>query len=95
MKNRKNFFQFEIEKKLENKKGEKFLGRVGKFKTAHGDILTPAFATVGTKGAIKGLTIEQLKDLGSELFLANTYHLFLSPGPEIVKKHGGLHKFSR
>ena len=94
-KEREEFFKFEIEKKLKNKKGEKFLGRVGKFHTAHGDILTPAFATVGTKAAIKGLTVEQLEEIDPEVFLANTYHLFLSPGPEIIKKHGGLHKFSR
>ncbi len=95
IKDRKNFFKFEIEKKLENKSGKKFLGRVGRFQTAHGEILTPAFATVGTKAAIKGLTVEQLQEIQPEVFLANTYHLYLSPGPEIIKKHGGLHKFSR
>lgn len=93
-KNKKSF-QFEIEKKLENKKGEKFLGRVGNFSTPHGDIQTPAFATVGTKAAIKGLTVEQLEEINPEIFLANTYHLYLSPGPEVIKKAGGLHKFSR
>ena len=91
---KKKIFKFEIEKHLENKKGEKFLGRVGKFNTAHGEILTPAFSTVGTKASIKGLTVEQLQEIDPEVFLANTYHLFLSPGPEIIKKHGGLHKFS-
>lgn len=95
MKNNNKSFQFEIEKKLENKKGEKFLGRVGTFSTPHGDIQTPSFATVGTKAAIKGLTVEQLEGINPEIFLANTYHLFLSPGPEVIKKAGGLHKFSR
>lgn len=94
-KKEKNFFQFKIKKKLKNKIGEKFLGRVGTFSTPHGDIKTPAFATVGTKAAIKGLTVEQLEEVSPEIFLANTYHLFLSPGPEIIKKAGGLHKFSR
>jgi len=94
-KERKNFFKFEIEKKLKDKSGKEFLGRVGRFETAHGEILTPAFATVGTKAAIKGLTVEQLEEIDPEVFLANTYHLYLSPGPEIIKKHGGLHKFSR
>ena len=91
---KKKYFKFKIIRKLTNKKGEKFLGRAGIFSTPHGDIKTPAFATVGTKGAIKGLSPEQLKELGSQIFLANTYHLFLSPGPEIVKRAGGLHKFS-
>ena len=93
MKNKKDF-QFTITKKLQNKKGEKFLGRAGVFSTPHGDIKTPAFASVGTKAAMKAITVEQLKDLGAQLFLANTYHLFLSPGPEVVKKAGGLHNFA-
>ena len=89
------YFQFEIEKRLKDKKGEKFLGRVGNFSTPHGDIQTPAFATVGTKAAIKGLTVEQLEEINPEIFLANTYHLYLSPGPEVIKKAGGLHNFSQ
>jgi queuine tRNA-ribosyltransferase len=92
--NQENFFKFKIEKKLKDKKGREFLGRAGTFSTPHGEIKTPAFATVGTKGAIKGVDPDQLKKIGSEIFLANTYHLFLSPGPEVVKKAGGLHKFS-
>ena len=94
-KKRKDLFQFKILKKLKDKNGKEFLGRVGEFETAHGIIKTPAFATVGTKAAIKGLTVEQLKEIDPEIFLANTYHLFLNPGPEIIKNHGGLHKFSR
>jgi queuine tRNA-ribosyltransferase len=43
---------------------------------------------------MKGITTKQLKDMGAQIFLANTYHLFLSPGPEIVKKAGGLHNFA-
>ncbi len=85
-----NNFEFKILKEIKKNK----LGRAGVFQTPHGKIETPAFATVGTKGAIKGLSPEQLNDLGSQIFLANTYHLFISPGPEIIKKAGGLHKFS-
>lgn len=87
-------FKFSIIKKLKSKKGESFLGRAGVFSTPHGDINTPAFASVGTKAAMKGITTKQLKDMGAQIFLANTYHLFLSPGPEIVKKAGGLHNFA-
>ncbi len=90
----KKAFNFDIEKKLEDKKGNRFLGRVGTFSTAHGDIKTPAFATVGTKATVKGLTPEMLEDLGSEIFLANTYHLYFSPGDEIIGKAGGLHKYA-
>jgi len=87
-------FEFRIEKKLKNKNGKELLGRVGIFKTPHGNIKTPAFAMVGTKGTIKGLTPEMAKDLGGQIFLANTYHLFFSPTSKIVKQSGGLHKFS-
>ncbi len=83
---------FKIEKKLLNTKGESFLGRVGVLETAHGVIKTPAFVTVGTKATVKALTPEQVKDLGAQVVLANTYHLYLQPGDEIVKKCGGLHK---
>ena len=93
-KKRGEYFKFKIEKKLKREGGQGFLGRVGSFSTPHGEIKTPAFATVGTKAAMKGITPEQLEALGSQIFLANTYHLFLSPGPEIVKKAGGLHSFA-
>jgi len=79
---------FIIEKKLEGK-----LGRAGVLQTAHGDIKTPAFVTVGTKATVKALATEQVKDLGAEVVLANTYHLYLQPGDELVKKAGGLQKF--
>jgi len=55
---------------------------------------TPAFMPVGTYGAVKGITPEELEDLGSEIILGNTFHLMLRPGLEIIKKHGGLHKFN-
>ena len=80
--------KFEVQKKIRNK-----LGRAGILQTPHGAIKTPAFVAVGTKATIKALTPEQLKELGSEIVIANTYHLHLQPGDEIVKKAGGLHKF--
>lgn len=80
--------EFKIEKKIEGA-----LGRVGTLKTPHGVIKTPAFVPVATKGTLKALIPEQLKDLGAQVTLANTYHLYLQPGDEIVKKAGGLHKF--
>jgi queuine tRNA-ribosyltransferase len=80
--------EFKIEKKL--KSG---LGRAGVLNTAHGKILTPAFVPVGTKASVKALTPEQVKDLGAEIVLANTYHLYLQPGDELVAKAGGLHAF--
>ena len=80
---------FTIQKKLEGT-----LGRVGLIETPHGNIETPAFVTVGTKATVKGVTPEMLKDAGAQVMLANTYHLYLQPGDEIVKKAGGLHSFS-
>lgn len=81
-------FKFKIEKKLEG-----HLGRVGKVTTPHGDICTPAFVTVGTKATVKAITPEQLASTGSQVVLANTYHLYLQPGDELVRDAGGLHKF--
>ena len=79
---------FNIEKKLGNS-----LGRAGTITTAHGIIHTPAFVPVGTKASVKALTPEQVRDLGAEVILANTYHLYLQPGDELVAKAGGLYKF--
>lgn len=81
-------FNFKIEKKIPGA-----LGRAGIIHTPHGDIPTPAFVTVGTKATVKALSPEQVKDLGADVVLANTYHLYLQPGDELVKKAGGLHKF--
>ncbi|MCR4311352.1 MAG: tRNA guanosine(34) transglycosylase Tgt [Candidatus Taylorbacteria bacterium] len=80
---------FKIEKKLPQGK----LGRAGVLITPHGTIHTPAFATVGTKGSVKSLTPEQVKDIGAEVVLANTYHLYLQPGEETMRKAGGLGAF--
>jgi queuine tRNA-ribosyltransferase len=79
---------FKIEKKLKNG-----LGRAGILKTPHGEIQTPAFVTVGTKATIKSLAAEQVKDLGAQVVLANTYHLYLEPGDKILKEAGGIHTF--
>ena len=79
--------KFEIHKELENG-----LGRVGTIHTQHGDIQTPAFVAVGTKGTVKSLTPEQVRDSGVQTIIANTYHLYLEPGDENIKKMGGLHK---
>ncbi len=67
--------------------------RRGTLKTAHGDIQTPFFMTVGTVGAIKGLVPDEIRELGGQVILSNTYHLHLRPGEDLVEKAGGLHKF--
>ncbi len=67
--------------------------RVGTISTPHGDIQTPAFVTVGTKATVKAMTPEQVSSLGAQVVLANTYHLYLEPGDEIVRDGGGLATF--
>ena len=67
--------------------------RRGCIHTAHGDIDTPVFMPVGTQGTVKGLTNAQLDDLGAQIVLANTYHLYLRPGADIVETAGGIHGF--
>lgn len=67
--------------------------RAGILHTPHGKILTPVFAPVGTQATVKSLTPLQLKEVGATLILANTYHLHLRPGDEIIHEMGGLHKF--
>ncbi|MCF7834235.1 MAG: tRNA guanosine(34) transglycosylase Tgt [Candidatus Pacebacteria bacterium] len=79
---------FKIEKKIKNS-----LGRAGLLETAHGVIRTPAFSPVGTKATVKSLTPEAVQSLGSKVVLANTYHLYLQPGSDLIKKAGGLHNF--
>lgn len=69
--------------------------RSGSLKTARGIIKTPAFMPVGTAGTVKALYVDQVKQAGSDIILGNTYHLMLRPGPERIKKLGGLHKFMR
>jgi queuine tRNA-ribosyltransferase len=67
--------------------------RLGRLTTPHGVIETPAFMPVGTAAAIKGLPQATLEELGVQILLANTYHLFLRPGHELIRELGGLHKF--
>ena len=67
--------------------------RVGSLTTAHGVVETPAFMPVGTYGTVKAMTPEELEELGAQIILANTFHLLLRPGPEIIAAHGGLHRF--
>lgn len=67
--------------------------RNGIIHTAHGDIKTPAFLPIGTKGAVKSVTSEELKFWGADIILANTYHLWQRPGDALVYKAGGLHEF--
>jgi len=86
MKNKASFF-----KVLANE--QKTKARVGEIKTSHGKILTPAFVPVGSQATVKGLTPQDLKEINSQVFFANTYHLYLRPGAKIIEKLGGLHKF--
>jgi queuine tRNA-ribosyltransferase len=67
--------------------------RAGIFHTPHGDILTPVFAPVGTQATVKSVTPVQLEELGASLILANTYHLYLRPGDELIAEMGGVHNF--
>lgn len=69
------------------------LGRRGVIHTAHGDIETPVFFPVATAGAMRGITLDQVKELGSNVLLANTYHLHLQPNEDVIATAGGLHEF--
>lgn len=79
---------FEIGVRLEG-----HLGRTGTIHTPHGDIATPAFIPVGTKATVKAVLPESMADLGAQALLANAYHLYLQPGPQIVDEAGGLAAF--
>ncbi len=67
--------------------------RLGRLHTPHGDIDTPCFMPVGTQATVKAMTPEDLRRVGAGIILANTYHLFLRPGHELVRKAGGVHRF--
>jgi queuine tRNA-ribosyltransferase len=73
--------------------GRKGRARAGVLHTPHGDLLTPIFAPVGTQGSVKAVSPRQLEELGATLILANTYHLYLRPGDDIVANLGGIHSF--
>jgi queuine tRNA-ribosyltransferase len=81
-------FRFDIEKSDTDSRA-----RVGVLHTPHGDIPTPVFAPVGTQATVKTLTPDELTELGTRLILANTYHLYLRPGADLVAHLGGLHRF--
>ena len=67
--------------------------RAGLLSTAHGDIETPIFMPVGTLGTVKAMHLKDVLELGSQIILGNTYHLYLRPGQEVIKKFGGLSSF--
>ncbi len=67
--------------------------RLGRLKTAHGTVETPVFMPVGTRGTVKAMSPRELEELNVQIILGNTYHLFLRPGPELIEKAGGLHRF--
>jgi len=68
-------------------------GRLGRMHTPHGAVDTPAFMPVGTAASVKGMTQGALEELGAQIFLCNTYHLYLRPGHELIRNLGGLHRF--
>ena len=82
------FFSFEL-LKVDEETG----ARAGILHTPHGDIETPVYMPVGTQATVKGVFPRDLKEAGSQIILANTYHLYMRPGDDIVKKAGGLHTF--
>lgn len=81
-------FRFTITHKAPNSRA-----RIGILETPHGRVQTPVFMPVGTKATVKAMTPEELLELGAELILANTFHLSLRPGAEVIYQLGGLHKF--
>lgn len=81
-------FRFEI-----LKRDKSSFARLGRINTNHGSFLTPIFLPVGTQGSVKSLTPEELIEIKVEAILSNTYHLYLRPGHEVIKRLGGLHKF--
>lgn len=86
--NRQSRFEFHIDRRHPGGPA-----RVGLVLTPHGPVETPAFLPVGTQGSVKSLTPDELRDVGAEIILANTYHLYLRPGSELIAKLGGLHRF--
>ena len=74
-------------------KAQDRLARRGTITLAHGKVETPAFIPVGTYGAVKAMSPAELKELGADIVLGNTFHLWLRPGLEVIEAHGGLHRF--
>ena len=69
------------------------MARAGILHTPHGDVTTPVFMPVGTCASVKTVSPDELKEIGAQIILSNTYHLYLRPGHELVKEAGGLHGF--
>ena len=69
--------------------------RCGVMHLPHGDVRTPVFMPVGTNGAVKAVSKDDIEEMGFEIILANTYHLFLRPGADLVQEAGGLHGFTK
>src|SRR3972149_10945114 len=67
--------------------------RTGELNTLHGKVLTPVFLPVGSQATVKSLTPGEIRDTGFNMILANTYHLYLRPGIDVIEKMGGLHRF--
>ena len=84
--------EYEMEFRLK-KRDENTGARAGELQTPHGLVQTPVFMPVGTQGTVKGMSPEELKEIGAEIILGNTYHLYLRPGHEIIREAGGLHRF--
>ena len=84
-------FSFDVTAELSSGNGA--MARTGRINTPHGTIQTPAFIPVGTKATVKSVLPESMKDLGAQALLANAYHLYLQPGPDLVDEAGGLSKF--
>ena len=76
------------------KKDANSKARLGVVSLPHGEVLTPAFMPVGTNGTVKGIYHDKVKEMGYQIILANTYHIYLRPGEEVLETYGGLHKFS-
>ena len=82
------YFSFELQK-TDPETG----ARAGVFHTPHGDILTPVYMPVGTQASVKGVLPYVLEEIGSQIILSNTYHLYMRPGDDLIARAGGLHKF--
>ena len=81
-------FEFKVKEK-----SNKTYARIGELKTPHGTIETPVFMPVGTRSTVKAVEPRELDEIGAQIILNNTYHLYLRPGADIVEKAGGVHKF--
>ena len=81
-------FEFKVKEKI-----NKTYARIGELKTPHGTIETPVFMPVGTRSTVKAVEPRELDEIGAQIILNNTYHLYLRPGADIIEKAGGVHKF--